>query len=209
MFKTIKKIAVLSSLFVLSWSCVVNDYVYIPRSSSSLASFADNLVEYSSENSVRLLIQIASSEETMNEDGFTYELEYNKSLTYNVVWVSDNCWEVTGIGTKNNFTLQVRRESSDNLDDEYKWIVTSLSLNRDEFNGYTAFMTSDGDIVYDWYESTYTTSLSKRWDLLQTGTYYMQTYISGVEADSCALSYNAGKYTVDANMVSTGSGFPN
>ena len=207
MFKIIKKIAVLSSLFVLSWSCVVDEYSNQSRYSYTLVSFTQRLVRYSSETSVTLLTELSGSESTMNEDGFTYKKNYSENLTLDVEWVADNSWKVSGTDETMNFSLLVSRETSDTLADDYKWTITSFSLEYDESNGYTAEMETYGDIVYEWYETT--TSLSRRWTLSQTGTYYLQTYISDAVADSCTLSYDKGDYTAETHLVRTGSGFPN
>ncbi len=207
MFKIIMRMAVLSSLLVLSWSCEVTTSSYSSRDSSSLLiSFGKNLVSESSDASVSVLRKLSMSGETIDEAGFTYTTHYTKTLTLDVVWVAENCWEVTGTGETTNFNLQVLRESSDRLDDEYRWTVISLSLDYDESNGYTAVMTTNGDIVYEWYVSD--TSSSKSWDLLQNGTYYVQTYISNDRADSCLLTYSRGSCTAVTYTISFGSGTP-
>ena len=200
--------AVLSSLIVLSWSCTTwgND-TFNSRSSSNLIFFSRTLIYYSSEASVDLLVSLASSEETMNEEGFTYKRtrEYSyyeeyTDLTVEVVRVADNCWEVSGTNETMNFSLLAVREASDTVEGNDKWTVSSLSLDYGESNGYTAVMTTEGDIVYDWHVSS--SSWTGRVSLLQTGTYYLQTYRSDVEADSCVISYDAGVRTDKAYMAS-------
>ncbi len=206
MFKIIMRMAVLSSLLALSWSCEVYEYNNKSRSSSNFVYFGERLVRYSSESSVTLLTRLVVYEERVNVEGYTYTYYSDDNLVLDVVWLADNCWEVSGANEIMNFTLQVERGPSETLEDDYKWTVSSFSLNYDESNGYSAVMTTEGDLVYDWRK--YSTYTSREWVLLQSGTYYLESFISGVGADSCILRYYWGTCTSESYQSNVGSGLP-
>lgn len=178
---------------LLSVSCTVDYSDDCLRTSDNLKSVGVSLVDMSAVYCVNWLYEACLALPDCNEDGFTRSnsAEYDSGMVvnYRFVRTGDNLWSVEMTsGEMIKGSLEVSREpvSSGHGD---LWTVLPYVLDYNEGNGYSARLSTEYDIDFEWIYNSYPVA---SWTLEQTGIYYLDTFIGDRSGDSGQLQYSSG-----------------
>lgn len=178
-----KKTIIAAAIMLLATSCVVSNGTDKDKNFTNLETIVEDLTGMSTKYAVSTLWGLSESDVDINADGFRYqsmlELETRPDIKYIFEKTADFHWQVTAYGDLMNFTLTLSFE-----DDSEKWTVEPFTLDYDEGFGYSATLSAEENVTL------HTGGRAGSNGIRQTGTYFLQVFIDGKEADSFSLTYS-------------------
>lgn len=190
-----KRIFVFVVLSVLSSACTVDYGNDCRRTSGNLESIGKSLVDMSAVYAVNWLYEAVMERPAINQEGTSVSssAEYDSGLVvdYRFSRIADNVWKVEISSLERlSGSLQVSMEVPD-ADHGDVWRVSPFVLDYSEGDGYSARLTAEYGIDFEW---DYSGDSLPAWSLVQSGIYYLETFIGDDAGDAAQLQYSKGNF---------------